>query len=141
MAVSDAPSRPISGAFASAFAPKPQAKKAPQAGTDAQRKHMKRMENLAKAVEKGQLGQRYKSKGPQGIGKSRRRGIVRISADGDKITKTRVKRMNITQKKRLKRLLDEDTKPTAASVALFKSGCPVPIKAHCRKKPKQSRKN
>lgn len=133
MAVSDESNKPISGAFASAFAQKPAPKKARPGGTKAQRKHMKRIGAIEKAAKSGKLAERYKPKGPRGIGRSSKRGIVRISADGDKITKSRVKRMNISQKKRLQKALNDDLDTGAASKSLFRSkACPVYVKAHCR---------
>lgn len=133
VAVSDEPSKPISGAFASAFAKKPEPKKVQQGGTEAQRKHLKRMKAIEKAAKSGKLDERYKSKGPRGIGRSSKRGIVRLSTDGEKITKSRVKRMNISQKKRLQKALNDDLDTGAASKSLFRSkACPVYVKAHCR---------
>ena len=131
VAVSDEASKPISGAFASAFAQKPEPKKVQQGGTEAQRKHLKRMKAIEKAAKSGKLDERYKPKGPRGIGSSSKRGIVRISTDGEKIIKNRIKRMGMSQKKRLKKALDDDL--GAASKSLFRSkACPVYVKSHCR---------
>lgn len=142
VAAGPAPSAPVSGAFASYFAQKAKEKpqKPPDGLTDGQRKHLARMNNLAKAVKAGNFEQRYKQRykanRARGIQNSSKRGmkILNVDSESGKVSAKTAKPMKIIQKKRLKKVLGENVDSAVHTKALFKSHCPVFVRAYCRKK-------